>query len=123
MKLILRIFIIAVLTYLLSPYAPWWVIILIGAIASYLLPSGSLSAFVSGFIGGGVVWLAQAWILDLETKSILSNKVVALFPFEDPLFLIVGAGIIGGIAGGLGAATGNGFRQLFIKKKKTSFYS
>ncbi len=123
MKFIFRIILIAILTYFTSLYLPWWIIVVASALAAYLLHGSTISAFISGFLGGGVVWLLVSWMRDLETKSIISNKIVQLFPFEDPIFLIIGSGIVGGLAAGFGAATGNSFRQLFIKRKKASVYS
>lgn len=123
MKFIFRILLIATVTYFTSMYLPWWTIVVVSALVAYALHGSTISAFISGFLGGGIVWLLVSWMRDLETKSIISNKVVQLFPFEDPIFLIIASGIVGGLAAGFGAATGNSFRQLFIRKKKASIYS
>lgn len=123
MKLFARIVLILVLTYLLSHYFQWWTIIAISFIVGFVIYGNGFNVFISGFLGGGLLWLSYAWHLDLQTSSILSNKIVELFPFDDNTFLVIGAGLIGAFSGGLGAVTGNSFRQLFIRKKTKSFYS
>ena len=85
-------------------------------VARYCFPGG-------GFLGGGLLWMTYAWLIDVQTESILSEKIVKLFPFDDPIFLLVLTGLLGAIAGALGALSGNSFRQLFMKKKQKSFYS
>lgn len=74
-------------------------------------------------MGVGLVWMVMAWKVDIETGSIMSLKMIRLFPVDDTNMLIVIAATVGGLAGALGAFTGNSFRQLFIKKKEKSFYS
>lgn len=123
MKLIIRILLITILAYFLSFYMPWWVLIAISFIVGFLLPGHSLNLFISGFLGGGLLWMTQAWYLDVKTQSILSAKVVNLFPFDDSFLLIVITGIIGALCAAFGCLSGNSFRQLFMKKKTKSFYS
>ena len=123
MKLLLRIILIISLTYFASMYAPWWIIIVISFLVSFVLYGNGFNNFISGFLGGGILWLCLAWYLDFSTNSILSEKIVQLTPFEDPFMLIMSTGLIGGLAAGLGAITGNSFRLLFVKKKTKGFYN
>lgn len=123
MKLVFRIIIITALTYFLSGYLPWWIVVFISGIVCFIVHGNGINAFISGFLGGGITWLAYAWVLDIETQSVLSNKVVGLFPFDDNTFLIIAAGLIGALSGGLGGLTGNTFRSVLTKKKDKSFYT
>lgn len=123
MKLILRLLLIVIATYLISFYLPWWSVFLIAFVIGFFIPGGNFNVFISGFLGAGLLWMIYAWYLDIKTNSILSEKVVLLFPFNDKILLIITAGIIGALSGGFGALTGNSFRQLFIKKKPKSFYN
>ena len=61
------------------------------------LHGNGFNVFISGFLGGGLVWLVYAWYIDTKTNSILSAKVVELFPFEDKIFLVIAAGVIGAL--------------------------
>lgn len=123
MKLIVRLILIIIITYLLSLYLPWWSLVLVAFIIGFFIPGGSFNVFLSGFLGAGLLWMIYAWYLDYQTQSFLSDKVVQLFSFDDPILLIIATGLIGGICGGFGAITGNSLRQLFIRKKPKSFYN
>ncbi len=123
MKLIIKVMLIALLTYLSGIYFAWWGAVIVAAFISLLIPTSSFSAFVSGFIGAGIVWIVMAWKIDIESQGVLTNKVAQLFTVDDPIYLVIAAGLIGALAGGLGSLSGNSFRQIFIKKKKASFYS
>lgn len=92
-------------------------------IVSFFLPGGNFNAILSGLLGAGLVWLVMAWKVDIETQSIMSQKIIQLFPVDDTNMLILIVGALGGIIGAMGAFTGNSFRQLFIRKKEKSFYS
>jgi len=59
----------------------------------------------------------------MESGSNMSIKMTELFKIDDPILLIVGTGVIGALVGGFAAFIGNSFRQIFIRKKKASFYS
>ncbi|MBV6646558.1 MAG: hypothetical protein KI790_13970, partial [Cyclobacteriaceae bacterium] len=81
-----------------------------------------INAFITGFLGAGIVWLGLSFKLDLDSSAVLSEKIVMLFPFSDATYLIIASGVVGALCGGLGAITGNSFRQIFIKKKGRGFY-
>jgi len=123
MKLIARIIIILAASYLLSFYAPWWILMIISFLVGFSIYGGGFTVFLSGFLGGGLLWLSYSWYLDYQTQSILSEKIVNLFPFDDKLYLIILSGLIGGLASGFAAITGNSLRLIFVKKKSKSFYS
>lgn len=123
MKLIIRLLLILLITWFVSWYLPWWSITLVAFLIGFFIPGGSFNVFISGFLGGGLLWMAYAWYLDIQTNSILTDKVVQLFPFDDKILLIISTGFVGALCGAFGAVTGNSFRQLFIRKKPKSFYS
>lgn len=112
-----------IFTFVLSFYLPWWIIVIVSFLAGFLLYGSGFSVFLSGFLGGGILWLGYAWVLDVKTNAILSEKIVKLFPFSDPFYLIILSGFIGAMMSGLGGLTGNSFRWIFMKKKSKSFYS
>ncbi|MFY0625653.1 MAG: hypothetical protein JXR07_05135 [Reichenbachiella sp.] len=102
---------------------PWWCLIIVAFIITFLLVGNNFNAFLSGFLGAGLLWMIMAWKVDVETTSIISLKIVELFDVAETNMLVIASGVVGGIAGGFGAVTGNSFRQLFLKKKEKSFYS
>jgi hypothetical protein len=123
MKLIGKILFIGLLTYFGSFLLPWWTVMVASFIICFLIAGSGVGSFVSGFLGGGSVWLAFAWYVDSNTSEILSSKIIELFPFEDKIVLVLLAGVIGGIAGGVAGIAGNSLKLIFKKKKAQSFYS
>jgi len=122
MKVIIKAILIAGLCYLMGGLMPWWGGVVIAALVSLSIPTTSFSAFVSGFIGVGLLWMVLAWTIDIESQGLLTDKVATVFNAADSIYLVVGAGAIGAFAGGLGSVTGNSFRQIFMKKKKPDTY-
>jgi len=123
MLFLFRLILISVFTYLLALFTPWWSAIGCSALIAFFLPGNNFNAFLSGFMGVGLIWMVMAWKVNVETESIMSLKMIDLFPIDDVNMLIILTAIIGGFAGALGAFSGNSFRQIFIKKKEKSFYN
>ena len=122
MKLIIRIIAIAGLTYLISPFTDWWVIIIIAFLVSFISPSSALNAFIAGFLGVGLVWMLHAWSLDIENASAFSSKISKIIEWSDPLYLVIASGVIGGGVAGFASISGTTFRQIFEKPKKKKVY-
>lgn len=114
---------IAGLAYLSGLALPWWGIVLSAALVSLVIPTSSFSAFVSGFIGVGLLWLVLSWQIEIESQGVLTQKVAAVFSLEDPILLVIAAGLVGAICGGLGSVTGNSLRQIFLKRKSKGLYN
>ncbi len=95
----------------------------LGFLVGFLIPGNGFLAFNAGFLGGGLVWLGLSFRLDVETNSILSEKIVQLFPFSDATLLLIVAGLIGALIGGFSILSGNSLRSIFLKKKQSSLYS
>ena len=122
MKLFIRLFIIALLSYYLSMFMPWWIIGVIGFVVGLVLPGSSINAFISGFLGAGLVWMATAWKLDADNESAFSTIILEIIPLGDPITLIAATGLIGGLCGGLSTTTGSLFRQNRSKKQTDQYY-
>lgn len=123
MKLILRIILIGAITYFLSALTFWWIGMLAAFIVCFLLPASGLIAFISGFLGAGLVWMGHAWTLDVANEGRFSSMIIELFPLNDPFMLIVASGLIGGLSAGFAAISGTSFRKLFLKEKQRGVYS
>lgn len=123
MKLIIRIIVIGGLTYFLSPFGTWWLSMAIAFLVCFVSPSSGLNAFIAGFLGVGLTWMGHAWNLDVQNASAFSSKISEIMTVDDPIYLVLASGLIGGIAGGFSSLSGTFFRQLFQKPKKRSFYN
>jgi hypothetical protein len=123
MKFIARIVLIIIAGFFLSNVLPWWILVVLSFIIGVLIYGNGFSVFISGFLGGGILWLSYAWYIDFKSQSIMSEKVAELFPVNDKFYLIIATGLIGAIIAGFGAITGNSLRSLFIKKKSGNYYN
>lgn len=123
MKLIIRIIVIGGLTYFLSAIGPWWLAMAFAFAVCFISPSSGLNAFIAGFLGVGLTWMGHAWNLDVLNDSSFSVKIAEIMQLNDPIYLVLAAGAIGGIAGGFSALSGTFFRQLFLKTKQRSLYN
>lgn len=123
MKLIIRIIVIGALTYFLSPQTTWWIAMVIAFLVCSISPSSGLNAFIAGFLGVGLTWMGHAWTLDVQNASLFSGKIAEIMQLEEPLFLVLASGAVGGIAGGFASLSGSTFRQMFLKTKKRSLYN
>ena len=114
-------FLIIVLGAIAESFFPWWSVVVVAAFVAFLFNEKSAAAFAGGFLAVGILWFAYAFILDLQSHSILTPKIVEMLQLSSKNHLYVFTALIGSIAGGMGALTGNLFRKLFVKEKSDYF--
>ena len=94
------------LCFILQYFLPWWTLA-IGALAGgYFFGNNGWVAFLSGLVGVGLLWLLTAVTIDIQTQSILTEKVARIFPTKTPALLFLVTAIIGGLPGAFAALTG-----------------
>jgi hypothetical protein len=110
-KVLLKIFLTAVIAYLLQAILPWWSVVIASFSISFIISTKGLSSFVGGFLGIGILWSMLAAITDFQTDSILTDRVAGIFLLPNSQILILITSIIGGLVGGLGALSGSYLRS------------
>ncbi len=123
MKFLFRLILISLGIYFASLIGPWWVIFIVTFLVGFLIHGTPINVFIAGFLGAGGIWIALSWYLDYKSDSFFSSKIVQLFPVDDNMYLIVGAGVVAAVCGGMGALTGDSFKKLFVRKKQKSAYN
>jgi hypothetical protein len=124
MRFIFKLILIAGLSYLLELFLPWWSVVLVAFLVNLWLPTKGISAFLSGFLGVGLLWLIYAWLIDVETSSLMSARIASLFGVGNPAMMIIITGLAGGFVGGFAAMSGSQFRRIFMKDiPKRGYYS
>lgn len=111
LKVLLKIGFTAVLAFLFQTMFPWWSVVIASFLISLIISTKGFSSFVAGFLGIAMLWFFMATIVDIKTGSILSERVAAIFTLPNTWSLIIVTAIIGGLAGGFGALTGNSLRS------------
>lgn len=95
------------LCFILQYFLPWWTLA-IGAFAGgYLFGNKGWIVFLSGLISVGLLWFVTSMTIDIQTQSILTEKVARLFPTKTPALLFLLTAIIGGLPGAFAALTGS----------------
>ena len=98
---------ILLLAALAQLFLPWWVITPL----CFLLAAGrggrGSRAFLAGFLGIGLGWLALAGWLSAQNDGLLAHRMALLLPLGgSPTLLVLVTAVVGGLVGGLAALAG-----------------
>ena len=121
MKFIIQVTLIALSSYVAEQFFPWWSVVICAFFITLLIPTDTLTAFMSGFAAISFLWMLVAAMIDVKTNAILSSKITLLFGLQSSILLILLTGLIGGIVGGLGALSGHQLQVLLLRKKKNKY--
>lgn len=88
-------------------FLPWWTLAIGALIGGYWFGNKSWMSFLAGLTGVGLLWLAYSITIDVQTQSILTEKVARLFPTKTKGLLLLLTALIGGLPGGFAAMTGS----------------
>lgn len=128
MKFLLKIILIAGITFLLQLYLPWWSIVIAPFVVNLIIKSKGSGAFFSGFLGVFLLWLALCFITATQSEGILIDAMAKILPLNGSVAgLFIAVAFIGAFVSGLSAYAGNALRNIFISnqasKKKKGYYN
>lgn len=112
MRFILFFVFLLVAGYVGHQFLPWWGIVVLAALLSFIFRLQVKGSFWTGFLAVALLWGGYAAMLNVANEGILSDRIGQLFGGLNGFILILITGIIGGIFGGLGALTGSLGRTL-----------
>ena len=112
MKTVIQMLATAGLNYLMNQYFSWWTAPISAAIIATMIGFSKKTSFWAGFLGVGLLWMLSSTWLDIQTKSIISKKIMPLFNLTSTLPLFAISGLVGGTVGGLGGVTGFLLRKM-----------
>ena len=106
----LLLFVVCFVAQLFLPW--WWVVTPICAVGGFWWGRAGGATFAAGFVGVGLGWALAATVPWLLTGSALPGRVATLLslPGGGPAVIIL-AGVMSGLLGGLAAVTGWWLRQ------------
>ena len=95
------------LCFILQYFLPWWTLALGAFVGGYVFANNGWISFLSGLLAVGLLWFSMALFIDIQTQSILTEKVARIFPTKTPALLFLLTAIIGGLPAGFAALTGS----------------
>jgi len=114
MKYLFSIIAIILLGGLAQIFLPWWSLVVVAFLVAYLFRLNAWQGFLSGFIGIFLLWGGYAFYLNQANEGILASRMGDLFSLPSgSISLLIVSALIGGLIGGLAAATGGLGRQLY----------
>lgn len=122
MRFIIRTIIIVVTAHFSLLYFPWWSIAVCAFFAGAIFTGRNSDTFFSGFLGLGLLWLVQSFIIHNDSSGILSNKIAELFGLSDGVYMVLISGVVAGIVGGFSTLSGYRFRKMFSRTKSRNLY-
>ncbi|CAN5393357.1 hypothetical protein BH09BAC1_BH09BAC1_24530 [soil metagenome] len=107
---------IAVVSFGIQFFLPWWSLAFVAFIIGYLSNLSGWAAFGAGLLGAGGVWFTYAMWLNVGNEYLLTAKIAPMFSLPDPILLVVISGAIAGLLGALAASGGRNLRVLLAKE-------
>ena len=94
---------------------PWWGIGVAAFAAGFWKAPSAWKALGAGFGGAGILWLAAAGYIHLQSGGILTVKIAGIAGFSHPSALVALTALIGGLVAALAAVAGFHLRSLLSK--------
>jgi hypothetical protein len=121
MRFLVQVILTSILSYILQQFIAPWIVVPVAMLIALMTQNNASAAFLGGFAAISLLWMVKATVIDVYTNSILSAKVAPLLGLKSPIMLILLTGLVGGLLGGLGAASGQHMLYM-LKKKHRSVY-
>lgn len=102
----MTIILIIILAGISQMFLPWWSCVIVAFAVSAFTSKKAFEAFVSGFLGIFILWLAMATLIHFRNDFLLSERIAAMLSLPTSHLLPLISGLVGGIAGGIGAWSG-----------------
>ncbi len=128
MKFLLKVILIAAITFGLQFIAPWWCIAIAPFLINIIIKTKGFSAFFSGFFGIFCLWLLQAFLTNAMSEGLLIQGMSEILPTQGNVMILMAfTATIGGLVGALSAYAGNALRNILFatqsNKKKKGYYN
>ncbi|MDO7851132.1 hypothetical protein [Hymenobacter convexus] len=96
---------------------PWWSLAVVAFIVGLAIAPTGRVAFGAGFSGAALSWLLPAAWLAYQNEGLLAHRMAQLLPLGGSVpALVLVAGLVAGLSGGLAALAGAWLRQAFQPK-------
>lgn len=118
MKFIVSLVLIALLSFALGLYLPWWSIAVVAFIVPLVIWQKPYLDFIAGFIALLLLWGGLAWYISSANHHLLAEKIAVMVTGKkDTIVLIAFTALAGALVAGLSALTGSLLRGIIWKKQ------
>ena len=108
-------FLVLLLASLAQLVLPWWSLAVVPFGVGLAFHSSGRAAFWVGFVGASLSWLLPAAWLAYQNEGLLAHCVAQLLPLGgSAVALVLVAGVVAGLAGGLAALAGAWLRAALV---------
>lgn len=121
MRFFVQVILTSLLSYILQQFIAPWIVVPVALLVALMTQNNASAAFLGGFAAISLLWMTKATMIDVYTNSILSVKVAAVLGLKSSIMLILLTGLIGGLLGGLGAASGQHIRYMLKRKQRSTY--
>jgi hypothetical protein len=113
MRFIAQVLLTALLAFALGLYLPWWSIAVASFAVGAFLGLKPGPSFLSGFLGGALLWGGMSFLRSFMNDHILAKRFVPMIlGSENPHLLIALTALLAGVVAGFAALTGSLFRNM-----------
>ncbi len=114
MKFITSLILMALLSFSLCIFLPWWSIAIACFLVALCIPQKNWVSFISGFSSLFLLWYGLSFLMSFQNGHLLANRISTLILKQENSFLLVLiTALIGGIVGGFAALSGSLIRKNF----------
>jgi hypothetical protein len=113
MRFLLATLLTATLSFIAGLYLPWWSMAIVAFLVALLIKQRLGLASLSGFTGIFLLWGGLALLIDIRNKSVLANKMAAIFPLSgNAILLVIVTAFVGALVAGFAAMSGSSLRPM-----------
>jgi len=115
----MKIIISAALILLLQVVTPsWWWAMVVPFVVAWTFPMSGWGAFRLGLTSAGAVWMLASLGLFLTQSQLIAMRIASMLNLGSGWVLVLLTGVIGMLAGGVAAATGEALRSCLRRDEK-----
>lgn len=121
MKFFVSVFLIALLSFVMGLWLPWWSLAIVAFLIALLIPQHPAKSFFSAFIALFLLWAILAFWIDTKNEGLLSIKIANLLPLGGySVLLMMVTAFIGALVAGMAAMSGSLLRAAVITRQQNS---
>jgi hypothetical protein len=120
-KSIILFLAVGLIAYLLGPFFPFWVLMILIGVFSFFVGERPMRSFFAAGVAMGLVWLGLSLWISINSASALPDQMAELMGLKKSNLLWVATALVGFLIAGFSAMTGGFFRR-FFKRKVDGYY-